>query len=306
MVKTFINRYQHIFHIIRKGVYLIVVVGLVAYLYLLGAKPWHYLFENWQTFLAVVVISGVAIFVQAASFREVQPIGSSRLSWVELTRIWSFSGIVSVIAPVFAGLATRTTLLVEAGMTLPVCMVASARQIWVGLEYALLLGGIAGFFVEYPGIEFFAALFVVVGMAMILLRLYEAGFQARSCARGLRWMESFRLPVVGRAHPWFIAQLGVMATIYYVTFNGLGATMGWHEAMMLSTVTILASLIIVVPNGLGIMDVLWVIVAKESGLGLEESVALAIIVRLAYLVSAVMIWATLFFARNVMSRNDER
>ncbi len=285
--------------------YLFVVAGVLTYLYLLGSEPWHYLFKNWQVFLTVSVISGVAIFIQSASFREIQPSGSSRLSWVELTRIWSFSGAVSVIAPVFAGLATRTTLLVEAGMTLSACAATSVRQIWLGLEYALLFGGVAGFFIEYPGIELLAAVLLVAGVVMILLRIYGAALQSKSQLKSLRWIEVLRAPVMGRAHPWYAAQVGVMAAIYYVVFNGLGATMGWQEATLLSTVTILASLIVVIPNGLGVMDVLWVIVARESGLGLNESVALAVIVRLAYLMAAVMIWVVLSYARNVMRRNGE-
>jgi len=285
--------------------YVAVFTGLFIYLYLLGYKPWYYLFDNFNIFIVVSTMSGIAIFVQAASFREVQPLGTKKLSWIKLTKIWSFSGVVSVIAPVFAGLATRTTLLVNEGMSLSVCVAASARQIWMGVEYALLLGGVAGFFVGLPRVQFFATLFIVGGGGMVSLRLYSARLQLKPHVKTLRWIETFSVPVLARAHPWFIVQLGAMAVIYYVAFNGLGATMALHEAILLASITILASLIVLIPNGLGIMDVIWVAVARESGLGLEQSVSLAIIIRLAYLVSALVVWVVILAVKKIMYRNSE-
>ncbi len=288
-MKRVLNQSQSFRRKLKKILYLVVLFGVLLFLYSLGADPWMHFFENWPVFLVTATIHGVAIFVQAVSFRVVQVEPSNELILKELVRIWSFSGVVSVVAPVFAGLATRTTLLVQHGMSLSGCVSTSIRQIWMGLEYAFLFGGLAGFFVKIPGVEFFAICMILSGVLMVLMRVY--GTQIKVVR--WQWLESIKTPVLGMAHPWFIAQMLAMCLIYYVAFNGVGALIGLQDAMLLASITVLASLIVMIPNGFGVMDALWVMVARQSGLGLDESVGLAIMLRLSHLAAAVFIWGML-------------
>jgi len=274
---------------IQKVLYLVVFSGLVVYLYTLGSGPWIHFVENWLVFFVTVVIHAAAIFIQAVSFREVQT-GANTLILNKLVRIWAFSGAVSVVAPVLAGLATRTALLVREGMPLSVCVAASVRQIWMGLEYACLIGGVAAIFVEITGMKLFAVSLLVSGVVMRLLRLY--GLRSKGFFRLSEWdwLESLRVPVDLKSHPWFVAQLLAMSMIYYVAFNGVSASIGFQDAILLSAVTVLASLIVIIPNGLGVMDGLWVMVARQSGLDLDESVALVLMLRLSYLAASGLVW----------------
>lgn len=289
---------------IRKILYFTILSGVVIYLYSLGRGPWDYFLEAWPIFFGVMIISGFGILVQAVSFQEVQPPNTHRLPLVELARIWSFSGVVSVIAPIFAGLATRTALLVRSGMTLSVCMTTTIRQIWMGLEYALLLGGLAAVFIELQGAGYLAIGMVLAGVVMSLVRVYGREkpllfLKAKTVLGPLK--DHFS----ARAHPWFVAQMLTMTATYLVAFNGLEASIGFQEAMLLSAITILASIIVLTPNGLGVMDAVWVFVSMKAGLGLEKSVALAIIIRLAYLAAAMLAWVLLSMAARVMSRTGE-
>ena len=72
--------------------------------------------------------------------------------------------------------------------------------------------------------------------------------------------------------------------ILRIAFLGLGAPFSWAETIVLSAITVLMSLISFVPNGLGISDVLWVLVAEQSGLSLEASVSLAILLEFGHLI----------------------
>lgn len=278
---------------VQKGLYLAVIAGLIVFLYRLGVAPWHHVLDNWPIFLGTSLINGVGLFIQAASFREVQPPRSFPLPREEFARIWALSGVMSVIAPILAGLATRTALLVQAGVPLSACLATSIRQMWMGVEYACLIGGTAGLFVELPGFEYLAIGLIVAGLIMAFLRIFAARFREHPSQGVWKWIGPLRMPVALRAHPWFIAQIIAMSAVYVLAFNGFGASISWQEGMLLSAVTILASLVVVIPNGLGIMDALWVLVATRSGLGLEESVALAIIFRLGYLMAAALVWGML-------------
>ncbi|VAW44889.1 hypothetical protein MNBD_GAMMA03-1435 [hydrothermal vent metagenome] len=285
--------------------YLFVFLGILVYLWWLGADPWGHLFENWKIFLVLFVLNGIGIVVQASSFKSIYPGDLLLLSTRKLVRIWSFSGMISVIAPVLAGLATRTTLLIQSGMSLSMCVSTSARQLWLGLEYAFLLGGISGFFIDVYWIRPLATGFVVSWMVMVLLRITRVEIQLLSESKLQRWLRMLKLPISNQAHLWFSLQMLVMSAIYYVAYNGYGASIGWDEALLLSSITVLASLIVITPNGLGLMDVLWVVIAKELGLSLDESVSLAISIRLAYLLSATFVWISLSFRWKLLHRNDE-
>ncbi len=294
-----------IFRFVRKGLYLFVLLGILVYLWWLGADPWDHLFENWKIFLVLFVLNGIGIVVQASSFKSIYPGDLPLLSTRKLVRIWSFSGMISVIAPVLAGLATRTTLLIQSGMSLSICVSTSARQLWLGLEYAFLLGGISGFFIDVYWVRLLAAGFVVSWVVMILLRISRVEIQLLPESKLQRWLKMLKLPISNQAHLWFSLQMLVMSAIYYVAYNGYGASIGWDEALLLSSITVLASLIVITPNGLGLMDVLWVVIAKELGLSLDESVSLAISIRLAYLLSATFVWISLSFRWKLLHRNDE-
>lgn len=287
--------------IVQKVVYIGVFSILIIYLYSLGSGPWIHFAEHWPVFFTTAAVHAIAIFIQAFSFRSVQT-SENILALDKMVRIWSFSGFVSVIAPVFAGLATRTTLLVRAGLSLSECVTASLRQIWMGLEYACLLGGLAGLLVEIQGVRLFAVGMIISGVILIIIRLFVVKPGDNLQDRKWKWIASLRTAVNIKSHPWFIAQLLAMGVIYYIAFNGVNASIGIQDSIFIAGVTVLASIIVMIPNGLGVMDGLWVLVARQAGLGLDESVALVLMLRLSYLVGAGLVWVGLLSMKQVKNR----
>lgn len=277
---------------LKKLVYLLVLLLVVIFLADLGAAPWRHALTNWPVLLILILSTGGGLMIQAQAFRSVS-VGAAA-PFLDTAFIWSVSAVVSVIAPLFAGIATRTTLLVRAGMSVSNCLVASLRQVWMGVEYALLL---AVFSLPFTG-WLYADLAVAGALLFwVLMRQLRrrAGTQNDefSGRRFRRLLHALHQPVPVKAHLWFVLQVVAMSLTFYVGFNGLGADFGVMQAVALAALTVLLSLIVFVPNGLGVTDVIWVYIASRAGLTLEESVAIAIVLRLGHLSAGLLLWSIL-------------
>lgn len=279
--------------VVQRGIYIVVLAVIVIFLFRLGSSPWVHVWQHWQTFLAVMVVSAIGIIVQAYSFGAVASQDALMPKSLLLIRIWSLSGALSVIVPIFAGLGTRTALLLRSGVTLPVSLFASARQAWMGLEYALVLGAAAVVFTDYSGKIWVALGLFCVWLGLVLVRLYSHrshhGVGALS-NRTRRVLSALSAPILINAHFWFPVQVLLMGLIYYMAFHGFGADIGWAGAILLAAITVLASLVVFVPNGMGVLDALWVGVGMSANLHLAQSVAFALTLRLSYLAAAILVW----------------
>lgn len=273
-------------HLIRKAIYLLVIGIVTAFLWRQGSAPWLHAAEHWPVMIALAALSAFGLVVQTMSFRlmtppEYRPVFSRTLA------IWAVSAALSVVAPFLAGIAARTTLLVRHGMSLKHCAVASLRQIWLGLEYALLLSALA-----LPCTIWWFSLTAGAACAVGWITMLSFRYKTRAyphekaSGRFAPLLQAFSAPVPSQAHPWFVLQVLTMTAVYLVGFNGLGAKISVSEAIALSGLTVVLSLLAFVPNGLGITDVVWVALAHSSGLELEQAVAIAIVLRLGHLLGS--------------------
>lgn len=292
-----------VFQYSKRIVYLIILAVLIFYLYTLGKEPWLQVLKNSSIFLVAILLNMLGIVIQAISFRFTQPKETRNLPLVEMIRIWSLSGFVSVIAPVFAGIATRTTLLIKTGIDLKTIVITSIRQLWMGLEYAILLGGIAAILVEIPGHNWLAGVLTTIAIIMMLIRKNASSSSSAQLKSLDSWITALKAPVVAQAHPWFILQIFAMSAIYYIAYNGLGAKLDLQEAVLLSAMTVLASLVVILPNGVGLLDTLWVLLARRAGLQVDAAAALAIIIRLSYLFATICIWVVTIASLRITRRN---
>lgn len=285
---------------LKQALYALVILVLTLLLVHLGTEPWIHAARNWPVLLGVLFLIAAAIVVQAQSFRSVSPPARHPVPLSTLTRVWAASSVVSILAPLFGGIAARTVLLIRAGMLPSHCVAASSRQLWMGLEFALLLAALSVPFVSIPNnlLASFAAL--AAWGAMFLLRIKLAAAEITGRLPEGRLQELFQAlarSVPPSAYPWFVLQLLFMTAIYYFGFNGMGAQLGLAEAVALSSVTVVMSLIVFIPNGLGVTDAIWLFIAIQSGLSVEESVALAIVLRLGHLLAGAFVWLSLALGR---------
>lgn len=275
---------------IRRAAYLLAIAAVTIFLWKMGGAPWLHAAQHWPIMIALAALSAFGLAVQAMAFRLMAPPDNRPVFQITLA-IWAISAALSVVAPFMAGIAARTTLLVRHGMSLKTCGLASLRQVWLGLEYALLLSALS-----LPFANWGIALNAGGGCALAWLVMLALRLKASSCrfdrlekasGRFVRLIHAFSAPVPAQAHPWFALQVLTMSAVYLVGFNGFGAEISAFQAIALAGLTVVLSLIAFVPNGLGITDIAWVALARNAGLELEHAVAIAIVLRFGHLLASI-------------------
>ncbi len=162
----------------------------------------------------------------------------------------------------------------------------------MGLEYALLTASIT---LQATNITHGPSL--SLSMAFVWLSAMLLRTNSRKAERFQHWprrakdaFSTLGKTISIRAQVWFILQILSMTATYYFAFNLMGAELTTNEALALSAITILASVLMFVPNGLGITDSLWFFIAINRGLTVETAAALAIMIRLSHLTSSLIIY----------------
>jgi len=282
--------------ILKTGVYVLVLSFLVLFLYRMGAEPWREVAGRGVLVFILIVITATGLVIQAQSYRKVAPHGCMVPSLGSMVYIWAISAAVSVVAPLVAAIATRTALVVRAGMPIPASLQASVRQTWIGVEMALLLGGLVLPEIELPYVVPGSIALLLGWLLMVLTRWSAARLVQSDSGSGSRirnWIAPMIAPVRPSVYPWFAMQIILMSATYLIAFNGLGAELEVTEAVALSSLTVVMSVLVFVPNGLGFTDAVWVLVATKSGLTMEKAVALAIIFRISHLMAAILLSAVM-------------
>lgn len=276
-----------------RAIYLLIAVAIAVFLFRQGEEPWILIAKNWQAFCAVAMISSFGLLVQATTFRECLPQGSSRPAMPRLLRIWAIAGAVSLAAPLIAGLALRTTMLRRETISIHASVGATLRQTWLNIESATLLGSVLLLIHPWAG---FRHLEWVLFTSWILIwgsrRFMLLGVAPRLIAR-LPIVMSWSEAVSPRVQFWLWGQIAAMAMNYAVAYGMLGASLTWLEAGQLAILTVLASVIVVIPNGLGVLDGIWLWVGHNHGLDSATATAVVLTLRLGYLCACTMVWATL-------------
>lgn len=277
---------------LRGLVYGAVVIAVVGFVASQGAEPWKVIAGNPGAFFAIMAITGLGLTVQAGAFRACLLSGEPRFPLWKLVGIWAAGGLSSFVAPFMAGLAVRVLLLKRHGMRMRQAAAATLRQSLFNVEVALAVA--AGVLIVNPFPQF-------AWLGWMLGGLWCAGIVTRRIAIRLAgtWATQSRLrhlprlitPLPLRTQPWLLGQVAAMALNYWAAFLLLGHPLTASEALLLAAITILAGVVVVVPNGLGVLDALWVWIAGQKGMGLAESVGLALVLRLGYVAAAATLWA---------------
>jgi len=274
---------------LRRIIYIIVLVGLVLFLIRQGAEPWWIMLANWPAFLAVIMVTSLGIFIQANAFKSCLPEENQNFSLHRLVYIWAISGISSLLAPLIAGLAMRTLLLQREGIRLKASILTTMRQTWFSCEYACFLGAIVLVLYPWPAMPWLGYVFGFAGFGSWLLRKSLLKYQISLIIHYFPSLLKAAYSPSWTAFFWLWGQLIAMAVNYWAAYLLMGAQLMWHECFLLAAITVLASIIVFIPNGLGILDALWLWVAHQKGMTLGESVALVLTMRFGYLTAAMLL-----------------
>lgn len=278
---------------LRRLVYLSILTGLLIYLIRQGTAPWIQLAAHWHAFIAVLTIGLAGYLVQVVTFCECLPLASHKPPLGLVLRIWATAGISSLLAPLMAGLAVRAVLLKQAGVGLREIGVASLRQTWFNLEYALILSAVMLLVFPWPAAPNLGWILTALGTVAWLARRTAAAGILPSALKMPNFVGDLVRPPTLSAMPWLWGQILLMALNYFAAFNLIGAPLTVHESILLAAFTILTSVAVFIPNGLGILDGLWVWLGQHQGLGSNEAITLALTLRLGNLAASLLLWGAL-------------
>ena len=248
------------------------------------------LIERPGTFFGVMLVTAVSIFIQTYSFRLCLPSGAVSPPLRRLVQAWVVGGLTGYIAPLFGGFAMRALLLKSMGLSVAESTTGTLRQSLLNLEYAMWMAGVVLLvwpWDPFPELGLVVMVFAVIWFGIKKHVLHNAQWLP---IRLKPYANQLLAPIEMRLRVWMFGLPLIMAVNYFVAFSGFGATLELYEALLLATLTVLISVAAVVPNGLGVLEILWIAIAQKEGLAMSDSVGLALLMRLAYLCSASLLW----------------
>jgi len=282
---------------LRRAAYIATLVCIIIFLIIQGLEPWKAALAYWPVMLGTMLLSPLTLMVQAIAFRYCVPTDMIVPTLPRLVRIWSIASITSIIAPFAAGLAVRVTLLKQEGMDIRTSSIATVRQTWINVEYAWITASILLMFYPWPKLPTLGYLSLAAWLMFKLLSVYVPTSKIRMPEYMMTFFDRLpsvqKLPWEGKL--WLWGQIVIMTINYWLAFWLGGAPLSWHSCLLLTSGTILASLLIFIPQGLGVLDSLWVWIASQQGLSLAEGVALAITMRSGLFVGTALVYMVLFF-----------
>lgn len=268
----------------RNVAYLLLVVtaiALVVYWWPELAAIWR---EQALTFVGAVVIMICATLVQARNFLVFLDAEHSVRQW-RFAQVWALSSLANYVAPLQPGIAVRVTWLAQHGVNVSAGLLATWRQlvisVWIsliGLAIGLLLTG-------DPRGRWPAFLLGFAWAAAFLLRRLW-----------LRWLDGLTRPIwlaqrkqlLHRAATGItlsgmagvVVQYMLGTLVLYWVYSRFGAAIGPGQALVLTCLVYVSSMVSVLPGNLGVMEAIYMFGGQGFGLSVAEMGALALLLRI--------------------------
>lgn len=282
---------------LRQAVYIVTLCSIAIVFIIHGEELWPAALDHWPVAIGVMVFTPFFLAVQAIAFRYCVSSGVNVPALPLLIRIWALASVTSFIAPLVAGLAVRVTLLKREGMDLKTSSYATILQMLINVEYAWITASLLLIFYPWIGSPYLGYLLLVVFVVSKLLYVYLPDYKLFK-PRYLNVINANFPKIPWAAQPWLWGQIAAMGFNYWLAFRLGGAPLSWNFSLLLASITIFASLAVFIPNGLGVLDSLWVWIANQQGLSVTEGVALALAIRLGFILGAICILLTSFLLSN--------
>jgi uncharacterized membrane protein YbhN (UPF0104 family) len=267
----------------RNVAYLLLVIvafALVVYWWPELAAIWR---EQALTFIGAVVIMICATLVQARNFLVFLDTEHSVRQW-RFAQIWALSSLANYVAPLQPGIAVRVTWLAQRGVNVSAGLLATWRQLLVSV-WISLIGLAAGLLLTGDPRGRWPAL--LLGMA------WAATFLLRTL--WLKWLDGLTRPawlaqrkqLLHRAATGItlsglvgvIVQYVLGTLVLYWVYSRFGAAIGIGQALVLTCLVYVSSMVSVLPGNLGVMEAIYMFGGHGFGLSVTEMGALALLLR---------------------------
>lgn len=268
---------------------LVVSAGLVIHWWPELVSLW--IGKRW-TFLVTIGLMALGTFVQARNFVEfMSDRATSGISG--LVRIWAVSTLVNYVAPFQAGMGVRIYQLHRQGIAVSDSLIGTIRQ------------SIASIFVSMLGVS--VALLLIdtksnAVYALVILSGLFAAFISRRVIVG--WLGGCHWPIIAERKKWLLAaiqhmslrgvsgvviQYGIGTFLTLFVYKEFGANIEIGQALLIACAVYVSALVAVLPGNLGILEGIYAVSGHALGLSLQESAALALLLRTAQVASCLLL-----------------
>ena len=274
----------------RNVAYLLLVVTAIA----LVVYWWPQLVAIWReqalTFVGAVVIMICGTLVQARNFLVFLDIRHSVRFW-RFAQVWALSSLANYVAPLQPGIAVRVAWLAQRGVSIPEGLLATWRQLVASVWISLIGLAVGLLLTDDPRGRWPAFLLAVAWMMILALR-----------GLWLRWLDRLVYPVwlaqrkklLHRAATGItlsglagvVVQYVLGTLVLYWVYSRFGAPIGVGQALVLTCLVYVSSMVSVLPGNLGVMEAIYMFGGHGFGLSVAETGALALLLRVSNITSS--------------------
>lgn len=286
-------------------------VSLVAIVVVLIVVWWPELAKIWReqaiTFMGAVVVVFFATLVQARNFLTFLDIANALRVW-PFVRVWALSALANYAAPLQPGIAVRVAWLARHDVSVATSLLATWRQLvvscWIalaGLAIGLLLTGDPRG--RWPALILSLLWLTVFLMRQILLRWLDRVTRPAWLVRRKQLLHRAATGITLSGLVGVIVQYALGTLLLYWVYSRFGAAIGIGQALVLTCLVYVSSMIAVLPGNLGVTEAIYMLGGHGFGLEVATAGALAILIRVAHVAANMIIaLAGVRFARGVRSR----
>lgn len=284
----------------------------VMYLLLIGAATaliviyWHQLAAIWRdqalTFAGAMIVMTCGTFVQAHNFLEFLDT-SVTVRVRRFAPVWAGGALANYVAPLQAGgIAVRTAWLVRRGISVASSLLAAWRQLiaslWVslaGLAIGLLLTGDPRG--RWPAVVLAVAWLAAAALRKLLSHALDRLHRPEWLVRRKDLFQRAAAGITLRGVAGVVIQYVLGATVVYWVYSRFGAPIDAGQAVILACVVYVSTIIAVLPANLGVLEVIYMLVGHGFGMSVEQVGALAVLLRVAHIVSngLLVAWGAVVF-----------
>jgi hypothetical protein len=238
--------------------------------------------------LVTIVLSGVAACLQSFNFLLLFD-QKRRPPLIPTIEMWSASQLLNYVAPFQPGIGLRAVFLKSFNIGIAETLQQTARWSLITIWWAMGLFASVADVIDDSRLNIVGSLalfvFFTAPVALFIIKLLEnKPFIPKKLQQSA---------VLRQVSVWVVLlcllQVLLLAVTYTVVYNLVGIDLKYSEGLIVACTLILASLISITPNGVGITDVVVGAVAYRSGAAAELSIALPFLLRLGHVLSCVSV-----------------
>lgn len=274
----------------RNAAYFLLVATAIA----LVVHWWPELAAIWRkqalTFVGAIAIMICGTLVQARNFLVFLNVRHSVRFW-RFAQVWALSSLANYVAPLQPGIAVRVAWLAQRGVNVPEGLLATWRQlvtsIWIsliGLAVGLLLTGDPRG--RWPALLLGVAWVATFALRRLWLRWLDYLTSPAWLAQRKQLLHRAATGITLSGLAGIVVQYALGTLVLYWVYSRFDATISVGQALVLTCLVYVSSMVSVLPGNLGVMEAIYMFGGHGFGLSVPEMGALALLLRVSSITSS--------------------